>query len=87
MRRSNPFVGVARALSALPTRELVTLAFCGFLCLILLATYLVSGLPSPQQVCTKKCAEINKKGELVYNGPATPKDAYKELNSVCECRQ
>lgn len=64
----------------------VALGFAAFIAVSVLFVYFTSGLPSPQQACTKKCASLNKSGQLVYKGPATSRDFYKEANSVCECR-
>ena len=52
----------------------------------LLVAYFAGDRPTPQQACVQKCAALNKGGHLVYRGPATPKDFYKEANSECECR-
>lgn len=64
----------------------VSLVFAGFVAVPLIVGYVTSGLPSPHEACAQKCAVLNKRGELVYKGPATSRDVYKEANSVCECR-
>lgn len=51
-----------------------------------LVAYIVRDFPTPQQVCTKKCASLKKDGVLVYRGPLTPKDFGKDAQSDCECR-
>jgi hypothetical protein len=60
--------------------------FAGCIALAWFASHLISGTPTPRAACTKKCAEAGKEGRLVYSGPATPRDVYKDANSVCECR-
>ena len=65
---------------------IVALVFGGLIALYLLGNYFMGDRPTPQQVCTQKCAGIKRDGYLVYRGPATPKDAYKAANSECECR-
>ena len=64
----------------------VALGFAAFIAAVLLVAYLVRDLPSPEQVCIQKCALLKKDGHLVHKGPATPKDFYKQANSVCECQ-
>ena len=49
----------------------------------LLMAYLASLFDSPEQVCKKQCAKFNKLGELVYHGPATPKDTSRLSDCVC----
>ena len=51
-----------------------------------LVGYLRGDVPTREQACTQKCAEIKRNGHLVYRGPATPKSEYRYENSVCECR-
>jgi hypothetical protein len=67
-------------------RLAVAIAFAAVIGVSMLASFFTGNQPSPQQVCTRKCAALNKVGELVYSGPATSKDFYKQANSVCECR-
>lgn len=51
-----------------------------------LVYFLRSDLPSPQQACTQKCADIKKDGYLVYRGPVNTRDLNKDAYSECECR-
>jgi hypothetical protein len=60
--------------------------FAAFIAVSALMAYWVGGMPSPGEACSRKCAAMNKQGHLVYKGPATEKDFYKQANSVCECR-
>ena len=52
----------------------------------LLGSYFFGKFPSPQEACEKKCREIGKIGDLVYEGPATPKQLYKDTHSTCRCQ-
>ena len=50
------------------------------------ATWLDSrDVPTPLQDCVTKCASLHRDGQLVYDGPDTPKSAYKQANRVCRC--
>lgn len=70
-----------------PRRGLiVALGFATFIAAVMLVGYLVRDVPSPEQACVQKCAALKKDGHLVYKGPPTPKDLYKQANSVCECQ-
>lgn len=64
----------------------VAIGFAAVVGVSVLVSRFTGNQPSPQQACTQKCAALNKSGELVYAGPATSKDFYKQANSVCECR-
>lgn len=64
----------------------IAIGFAAVVGVSVLVSCFTGNQPSPQQVCTQKCAALNKNGELVYSGPATSKDFYKQANSVCECR-
>ena len=64
----------------------VTMGFAVVIAVLLLVAYFSRDLRSPEQACAQKCAAVNKQGHLVYKGPATSKDFYKQANSVCECR-
>ena len=64
----------------------VLVGFLVFVALSLAVAYGTSGLPSPQQACAKKCSANGHTGTLVYSGPATTKDFYKDANSTCSCQ-
>jgi len=64
---------------------MVCVGFGAFIAASLLIGNWVGDRPSPGQVCTQKCAEQHKTGRLVYSGPATSKEFYKQANSTCEC--
>jgi len=82
----NPHPTIPR-LSASQRRSIaVLLGFCAFVAVSLVVAYGLSWLPSPQQTCTKQCSASGRAGTLVYSGPATPKDFYKEANSTCKCQ-
>ena len=53
---------------------------------IALVSNFLRNVPSPYEACTRKCAAQSKSGQLIYRGPATPKSAYKDAFSECECR-
>ena len=65
----------------------VLLGFFAFVAVSLVVAYSLSWFPSPQQACTKQCSVSGRSGTLVYSGPATSKDFYKEANSTCSCQQ
>jgi len=67
-------------------RLAVAIGFAAVVAVSVLVSCFTGNRPPPQQICTQKCAALNKSGELVYSGPATSKDFYKQANSVCECR-
>jgi hypothetical protein len=62
---------------------IVTLVVCVALSGLLF--YMKSNTPTPQQMCTKRCAAGNKSGTLVYKGPATPKSKSYDMDRDCEC--
>jgi hypothetical protein len=62
------------------------MAFAVVIAVSLLVVRLTSGRPSPQQACSQKCSALNKQGRLVYKGPDTPREFYKQAHSVCECQ-
>jgi hypothetical protein len=62
---------------------IVTLVVC--LALTGLLFYMQGDTPTPQQMCTKRCAVGNKSGTLVYKGPATPKSKSYDMDRDCEC--
>lgn len=64
----------------------VVVGFALFLGLAILIGAWLGQIPSPQKACNERCALQNKQGQLVYSGPATPKQGYKDANSTCECR-
>jgi len=53
---------------------------------ILLVAYLLRDISSPHDACVRKCAALNKSGQLVYQGPWTSKPIAREASSVCECQ-
>ena len=64
----------------------VACGFAAFIAVSALMAYWAGGRPSPREACARQCVAMNKQGQLVYKGPATDKDLYKQVNSVCECR-
>ena len=64
----------------------VLLGFLLFIAVSMLVAWGTSGLSSPQESCTRKCLASGRNGVLVYPGPATSKDFYKEANSECRCQ-
>jgi hypothetical protein len=68
-------------------RTLVLISvFASFLIITSLPGYLLRNHPNVREACVEKCKAIGKEGLLVYSGPATPKQTYKDANSTCECR-
>ena len=77
----------ARRVSLSQRRPIAVLfGFLAFVAVSLVVAYGVSWFPSPQQACTKQCSASGRAGTLVYSGPATSKDFYKEANSTCTCQ-
>ena len=64
----------------------VLLGFFAFVTVSLVLAYGLSRFPSPQHACTKQCSASGRSGTLVYSGPATSKDFYREANSTCSCQ-
>ena len=71
---------------SLQTRQrfAVALGFAAFIAVSLIVAYFAGGVLTPQQACEKRCAKLNKSGQLVYHGPATSRDT--QYVSGCECR-
>ena len=65
---------------------IVSLGFGAFIVASLIVGYYFSLVPSPSEACEQKCASAGKVGRLIYSGPATPKQVYKEANSECRCQ-
>ena len=63
----------------------VIVGFGALMVAVLVAAYVLRGVPSPQDVCTSKCKAFGKSGRLEYDGPATSRDQYKEAFSQCRC--
>jgi hypothetical protein len=66
-------------------RHLAIAALVVGLAMVGLLVYMNGNTPSPQQLCTKKCATANKSGTLEYKGPATPKSKAYDMDRDCEC--
>lgn len=64
----------------------VAIGFGVVIAISLLVVYLTRDLRSPEEACAQRCAAANKQGHLVYKGPATNREFFKQANSVCECR-
>ena len=68
-------------------RRLIALAvFAAVGTLPFLASWWVSGRVDAQQACSDRCAQTRQEGHMVYKGPWTPKDAYRQMHAECECR-
>lgn len=63
----------------------VAAGFVVFMLASLVVAYLASRPPSPQTICDNQCDRVHKTGRLVYSGPSTPKEFYKEAQSECRC--
>jgi hypothetical protein len=63
----------------------VAIGFAVFIAISLAVAFLASSASSPKQSCMTKCSAFGKQGHLVYSGPATPKQQYKEAHSECQC--
>jgi len=66
-------------------KKALALAIVCAIILVLLYGAMFSRHSSPQELCEKECERLHKTGELVYKGPATSKDFYKEAQSECKC--